>query len=149
MRTRTSPVGPTGQVRSSTVVGALAMAGDWTEALVAEDGALYCGTVDGLAAGTVEFSFTAAPDDAGTGFAYESDVVFTESIEANVYTDSCNGWDTAGCDDDTGTPPSTEVVDYCHIQWPDSVSGPQGATFDAYIWVYESDVTGTAGSGSG
>ena len=41
------------------------------------------------------------------------------------------------------------MADYCHIQWPDAVTDPAGSTFTAYIWVFEPEVTGAAGSGEG
>jgi hypothetical protein len=52
---------------------------------------------------------------------------------------------------DTGVEPEEEeAVDYCHIQWPCSLSSIAGESTDTvYIWVYEAGATDGSGQGQG
>ena len=118
----------------------------WSIALDYTEGTTYCGTIDGLAAGSYDYFFAADALEAPTAdYGYSSTVEFAIDIAENETTEDCNGWDTEGCE----LTEDTEEVDYCHIQYPDEETATSGDVFDAYLWVYEAGVTGDAGTGAG
>jgi len=120
-------------------------AGAWSVSLTFFEDSVYCGTVERLEAGIHEYYFAAdTSSSAISDFAYTSDTVFAAEVLENEVTDACNGWDTSGCE-----APVPEEVDYCHIQWPDTVYTFPESVFEAYLWVYEPGTTGTDGTGSG
>lgn len=119
--------------------------GAWSVSLAFFEDSVYCGTVERLEAGILEYYFAAdTSSSAISDFAYTSDTVFAAEVLENELTDACNGWDTSGCE-----APVPEEVDYCHIQWPETVFAFPGDDFEAYLWVYEPGTTGTDGTGSG
>ena len=64
-------------------------------------------------------------------------------------TDTTGGsGDSAG--DDDGAITTSEVIDYCHVQYPCELTSPLRETLPAvYIWVYEAGTTDRPGEGEG
>lgn len=104
-------------------------------------GAVELVVLEGAGVASMTFSYTSdGATDTGGGTA---DSGTADSGTADTATD------TAAADSaDTGA--TALLVDYCHLQWPCTMSKAPGATSDAvYAWVYQGDRTPGAGAGGG
>ena len=127
---------------------------------------LTCVTPPG-AVGAAELVVIEGAATARAGFAYVDDGTNdtgndTASDNADTTRDTANDTSSPDTSDtgpaDTGTPADTALdtgaagpsVDYCHLQWPCTMSKAPGATSDAvYAWVYQGDRTPGVGAGAG
>ncbi len=108
-------------------------------------GTVDVSVVEGSASATTPFTYL--PADTGYDTDETGDSADTsDSVDSGDTADSGDSGDSGG--DDTATVPV--FVDYCHIQFPCSMTTSAGATSEAvYGWVYLAAVTSGAGQGAG
>ena len=90
-----------------------------------------------LVAGDVYTSTTSIPTQAEGVTVYY--IIVAEDGDANVTTS----------DEQSYTIPTTEVLDWYNLQWPENGTIDQGNTFDVYAQAYEAGLTDAAGQGAG
>lgn len=114
---------------------------------------LACVTPPG-AAGEARFAVTEDGAEQSLPFSY-TDGADTGDTGADTGDGRDSGTDSADSGADTGpdtgqdTAVATEPVDYCHLQWPCTMSAAAGTQSDVvYGWVYEGSVTEGVGRGT-
>jgi hypothetical protein len=113
--------------------------------------------IEGASTAEARFTYTSdGASDSGqdTGGGDTADSAGDTADSGDSGPTDTSGGDTGSTDTgagDTGdTAAAGPLVDYCHLQWPCTMSKAPGVPSDAvYAWVYQSDRTRGAGAGAG